>query len=190
MPFEFLPDPKIPDVVLVKPKAFGDARGWFAETYKRSDFEAHGIAGDFRQDNHSYSAESGTLRGLHFQVPPAAMGKLVRCLRGRILDVAVDVRKGSPTYARWVGYELSATGREQLWVPPGFAHGYVTREVDCEVAYKTTAEYAPKLEVTVRWDDPALAIDWGTTSPILAERDAKAPTLAASANTFVFGGRA
>lgn len=187
MPFEFVRDPAIPDVVLVKPKVFGDARGWFAETYKRSDFEAHGIAGDFRQDNHSYSAQAGVLRGLHFQVPPAAMGKLVRCLRGRIRDVAVDVRKGSPTYAQHVAHELTAENRHLLWVPPGFAHGFITREPDCEVAYKTSAEYAPRLEVTVRWDDPALGIDWGTRSPILAERDANAPTLAQVANPFTFG---
>lgn len=186
MPFDFRPDRVLPDVVHIKPRRFGDARGWFAETYKRGDFEAHGIAGDFRQDNHSYSQQAGILRGLHFQVPPHAMGKLVRCVRGAIFDVAVDIRHGSPTYGRWTGAELTADG-EQLWVPPGFAHGFVTRTTDCEVHYKTTAEYAPAHERTIRWNDPALGIDWGTGSPILAERDAKAPTLAELDNPFVFG---
>ena len=188
MPFEFVRDARIPDVILVKPRAFGDARGWFAETYKRSDFEAAGIAGDFRQDNHSYSAEAGVLRGLHLQLPPMAQGKIVRCVRGRILDVAVDIRKGSPTYGQWVAYELAAADRHQLWVPPGFAHGFVTREPDCEVVYKTSAEYAPKLEVSVRWDDPAIGIDWGTKAPILADKDAKAPLLSQVANPFTYGG--
>ena len=189
MPFTFTPDPVLPDVVHVRPQRFGDARGWFAETYKRSAFEAHGIPGDFRQDNHAYSAQAGVLRGLHYQKPPRAQGKLVRCLRGRVLDVAVDIRRGSPTYGRWAGAELTGEGQEQLWVPAGFAHGYVTRVPDCEVAYKTSDEYAPDLERTIRWDDPAIGIAWGVAQPILAARDAAAPTLAQADNPFTFGAR-
>ncbi len=187
MPFEFAPHPGLPAVIHVKPRVFGDARGWFTETYKRSDFAAHGIPHDFRQDNHSYSAQAGVLRGLHFQLPPQDQGKLVRCVKGSILDVAVDIRRGSPTYGHWVGVELTAQRQDELWVPSGFAHGFVTRQADCEVAYKTTNEYAPALERTIRWDDPALAIDWGTKQPILAARDAAAPTLAELDNPFVFG---
>ena len=186
MPFEFVPHPQLPDIIHVKPRVFGDERGWFTETYKRSDFEAHGIPQDFHQDNHSYSAPVGVLRGLHFQVPPQAQGKLVRCVRGLVFDVAVDIRRGSPTYAHWVGVELSAKRQDELWIPPGFAHGFITREPDCEVAYKTTNEYAPALERTIRWDDPALGIDWGTKTPVLAPRDAAAPTLAELDNPFVF----
>lgn len=188
MPFEFTPT-ALPEVIHVKPRVFGDARGWFAETYKRSDYEAHAILGDFRQDNHSFSAPLGVLRGLHFQVPPHEQGKLVRCIRGRIFDVAVDIRRGSPAYGRWVGVELSAKQQDQLWVPAGFAHGFVTREPDCEVAYKTTNEYAPTHERTIRWDDPALGIDWGTTTPVLHPRDASAPTLAELDNPFTYGGQ-
>lgn len=188
MPFTFTPDARIPDVLHVKPRRFGDDRGWFAETYKRSDFEAHGIRGDFRQDNASYNAEVGTVRGLHYQLPPSTQGKLVRCVRGRIFDVAVDMRRGSPTYGRWTGAELTGEGLEVLWVPPGFAHGYATRVPDCEVAYKTTSEYAPSLERTVRWDDPAIGIHWGLTGPpILAPRDAAAPGIAQVENPFTFG---
>lgn len=187
MPFQFERLTQIPDVIYVKPRIFGDDRGWFTETYKHSDYTAHGIPQEFQQDNHSYSAQAGVLRGLHFQVPPQAQGKLVRCLRGSILDVAVDIRRGSPTFGRWVAVELSAKRQDQLWVPPGFAHGFVTREPNCEVAYKTTAEYAPQLERTIRWNDPVLAIDWGTTTPILAPRDAAAPMLAELDNPFVHG---
>jgi dTDP-4-dehydrorhamnose 3,5-epimerase len=188
MPFEFVRHPRLPEVIHVKPRVFGDARGWFTETYKRSDFAAHGIPHDFHQDNHSYSAEAGVLRGLHLQLEPHAQGKLVRCVRGVILDVAVDVRRGSPTYGQWAGVELSAKRQDELWIPPGFAHGFVTREPHCEVAYKTTREYAPAHERTIRWDDPALAIAWGVGKPILAPRDATAPTLAELGDLFTFEG--
>lgn len=187
MPFAF-ERLAIADVILVKPKRMGDARGWFTETYKRSDFAAHGIPDDFGQDNHAYSSQVGVLRGLHFQKDPQAQGKLVRCLRGSIFDVAVDLRKGSPTYAKWVGVQLTADDGHQLWVPPGFGHGYITQVPDCEVAYKTTAEYAPQLERTLRWDDPTVGVDWGNAAPVLAERDAKAPLLAALDHDFTYRG--
>ncbi|MES2155664.1 MAG: dTDP-4-dehydrorhamnose 3,5-epimerase [bacterium] len=178
MPFEFKPFPQLPDVVLVVPKVLGDARGWFAETYKRSDFDAAGIRGDFRQDNHSYSTGRGTLRGLHFQVDPMAQGKLVRVLRGEIFDVAVDIRRNAPTYRTWVGATLSAANHHMLWVPPGFAHGFQTMTEETEVVYKTTNEYSPAHEGAIRWNDPAIGIAWPVVDAKLNARDAAAPLLA------------
>lgn len=185
MPFEFKRLDAIPDVVLVEPRRFGDDRGWFMETYKRSDFVEHGIPHDFPQDNHSRSAEVHTLRGLHYQLPPHAQGKLVRCPRGRLFDVAADLRQGSPSYGRWVAAELSAANGRMLWVPPGFAHGVLTLEPDSEIMYKVTAEYAPDHERAIRWDDPDLGIDWPATDPVLNERDASAPTLKEAEHGFV-----
>lgn len=181
MPFEFLPDSEIPDVVLIKPRVFKDERGWFAESYKRSDFEAHGIAGDFRQDNHSLSVGRGMLRGLHLQREPMAQGKLVRCLQGEIFDVAVDTRPGSETFGQWVGERLSSENHHVLWVPAGFAHGFQTLTERTEVAYKTTAEYSPQHEASIRWNDPRIGIDWPIPDAILNERDAAAPLLEAVA---------
>lgn len=176
MPFTFRPL-AIPDVQLVEPRVFKDERGWFLESYKRSDFERAGIAGDFRQDNHSFSLPAGVLRGLHYQLPPHAQGKLVRCTAGAILDVAVDLRPGSPTYARHVAERLSAQDHRILWVPPGFAHGFCTLEPDTQVLYKTTAEYSAAHDRSLRWDEPRLAIAWPTKSPILSPKDRDAPGL-------------
>src|SRR5262245_32021736 len=145
MSFSFRPFDEIPDVLLIEPKAFGDDRGWFAMTYRQSVFERAGLPSEFPQDNHSRSTQ-GVLRGLHYQKEPRAQGKLVRCVAGEIFDVAVDIRKGSPTYGKWVGERLTAASRKILWVPPGFAHGFVALSDVAEVLYKTTAEYAPELE--------------------------------------------
>ncbi|MEA3189444.1 MAG: dTDP-4-dehydrorhamnose 3,5-epimerase [Thermoplasmata archaeon] len=187
MPFTFTPDPDLKPVVLVEPRAFGDNRGWFMETYKRSDFERAGILGDFRQDNHSLSKGKGILRGLHFQNDPKAQGKLVRVGRGAIWDVVVDLRKGSPTYRRWKAFELTADNRRILWVPPGFGHGFCTLSDEAEVIYKTTNEYDAALDRSVRWDDPDLGVQWPVKDPILSEKDLKAPPLAKSDVNFQAG---
>lgn len=184
MPFNFR-RLEIPDVVLVEPKVFGDERGFFMETYKRSEFKENGIAYDFVQDNHSKS-QKGVLRGLHYQLYPKAQGKLVRCVRGRIWDVAVDIRKGSPWYGKWVAVELSEDNKLMLWVPPGFAHGFVALEDDTEVIYKVTEEYDPKLDKGIVWNDPDLRIDWPIKDPILSEKDSKLPTLRESENNFSY----
>ena len=156
----------LPDVLLITPRRHGDARGWFAETWSRRAFEAAGLDLDFVQDNQSFNAETGTVRGLHFQMAPHPQTKLVRCLRGAILDVAVDVRPGSPTFGEWVSATLSAEGGEQLLVPRGFAHGFCTLTDNCEIAYKVDGLYAPQTEGGVLWNDPDLAIDW----PVMADR--------------------
>jgi len=158
--------------LLFTPKKFGDARGFFAETFKADQFEkAAGVEANFVQDNLSVSAQIGTVRGLHYQSPPHAQGKLISCQRGRIMDVIVDVRKSSSTYGQYICADLSAETRAQLWVPPNFLHGYVTREADCEVVYKVTEYYAPDAEGSILWNDPELKIDWGVETPILSERD-------------------
>lgn len=165
-------------LLILTPRRFGDARGFFAETWNAARFaDATGIAPDFVQDNHSVSRDPGTIRGLHYQAPPHGQGKLVRCGRGALFDVAVDIRRGSPTYGNWVGVELSAENGRQLWVPEGFAHGFVTREPETEIVYKCTGYYAPEAEGAVRWD--SVGIDWGLTgAPILSDKDAMAPALA------------
>ena len=167
----------LPEVRILTPKRFGDARGFFAETWNRRALAEAGIDVDFVQDNHSVSAAAGTLRGLHYQAPPHAQGKLVRCGRGRIFDVAVDVRKGGPTYGRWAGAELSAENGRQIWIPPGFLHGFLTLEDDTEVVYKCTDYYAPAADGAVRWD--SCGVEWPLSGPpILSEKDAAAPPLA------------
>lgn len=178
-------------VVRVIPKRFGDARGWFAETYQRDRFKALGVDADFVQDNHSLSREAGTLRGLHFQTPPHAQAKLVRCLRGRIWDVAVDLRRGSPSYGQWVAAELTAEGGEQLYVPAGFAHGFLTLEPDSEVAYKTSDFYAPECDAGIAWDDPDLAIAWplAGSAPLLSDKDRKLGPLKDFDTPFDYDGR-
>lgn len=170
----------IPDVVLVRPKRFGDARGFFSETFRASLYAENGIAGPFVQDNHAYSADAGVLRGLHFQKPPMAQGKLVRCVRGAILDVAVDIRKSSPTYGQHVAAELTAENGAQLYVPVGFAHGYLTLTPDSEVEYKVTEYYAPETEGGLAWDDPDIGIDWPLPNgaPSLSPKDEVLPGLA------------
>ena len=169
----------IPDVKLVVPKVFGDARGFFTETYNRRLFAAAGIPDEFVQDNHSLSREKGVVRGLHFQLAPHAQGKLVRVIRGSIFDVAVDIRSSSPSYRLHVSAILSAENHQQLYVPPGFAHGFVTLEPDTEVVYKVTDFYTPAVDRGVLWNDPALGIVWpvDATAAILSEKDRNAPLL-------------
>jgi dTDP-4-dehydrorhamnose 3,5-epimerase len=172
-------------VVIVEPAVFGDERGWFYESFNEPKFQAGlrelGLPAPrpFVQDNHSKSA-AGVLRGLHYQLPPHAQGKLVRVVRGRVWDVAVDIRAGSPSFGRWVGVELSEANHRQLWIPEGFAHGFLSLEDDTEFLYKTTDVYAKDCERAIRWDDPALAIAWplGDGQPALAPKDATAPPLA------------
>lgn len=176
--FIFRPLDALPDVVRIEPTRHGDARGWFAEVYGISEFAANGIVAEFRQDNHSLSTEEGTLRGLHYQIPPFAQGKLIRVVAGEMYDVAVDIRRGSLTYGRWASTILSASNLAMLWIPEGFAHGFQTLAPHTEVVYKTTAEYSRAHERGVRWDDPLLGIPWPVSNPVLAERDSTWPSLA------------
>lgn len=174
----------LPEVLLLEPRLFEDARGWFYESFNARGFAAAtGLDVEFVQDNHSRSAR-GVLRGLHYQLPPAAQGKLVRVVAGEVLDVAVDVRKSSPDYGRWVAATLSAQNRRQLWIPAGFAHGFVALADGTEVIYKTTGFYRHDAERSIRWDDGDLAIAWPAgLRPILADKDAAAPAFA-EADTF------
>jgi dTDP-4-dehydrorhamnose 3,5-epimerase len=176
-------------VLLLTPRRFGDARGWFSETWNRRTLAEAGIEADFVQDNHSMSGPVGTLRGLHYQAPPHAQDKLVRCTHGVIFDVAVDARVGSPTYGHWVGYELSAENGAQLFVPKGFLHGFVTRTESAEVQYKCTDYYAPEADGGVRWD--SLGIDWRLTGdPVLSDKDRDAPAFADWQSPFTWEGAA
>ena len=168
---------EIEDVLIIEPKVFGDHRGWFTETYSKAKFQELGIDIEFVQDNHSMSAQKGTLRGLHFQTSPKAQTKLVRCIKGKILDVAVDLRKGSSTYKQWVGVELSEENKKQLLIPKGFAHGFLTLTDDVEVQYKVDEYYAPECDRSIRFDDPEIGVEWGIEDPILSEKDLKAPLL-------------
>jgi dTDP-4-dehydrorhamnose 3,5-epimerase len=168
----------IPEVLLITPKRHGDARGWFAETWSSRTLAQAGVEAAFVQDNQAFNARKGTLRGLHFQQAPHPQAKLVRVLRGAIYDVAVDIRKGSPTYGRWVAAELTAEGGEQLFVPRGFAHAYCTITDDCELAYKVDDLYAPKTEGGIIWSDPDLLIPWPLDGdPVLSEKDKLLPRL-------------
>ncbi|WP_371223646.1 dTDP-4-dehydrorhamnose 3,5-epimerase [Roseovarius sp. 2305UL8-3] len=179
----------LPGVFLLEPPRFGDDRGFFSESWNRKTLASHGIDIDFVQDNHSLSAQVGTVRGLHFQAPPHAQAKLVRCGRGQLFDVAVDIRKGSPTYGHWVGYELSHDNGLQLLIPAGFLHGFVTRAPDTEILYKCSDYYAPDCDGAVRFDDPDIGIDWGLTAdPVLSEKDADAPLLGDFDSPFVWEG--
>lgn len=179
MPFTFL-STDLPGVVLVEPRRFDDDRGWFAETYKHSAFVEAGIELPFVQDNHSCSA-AGTVRGLHYQLDPHAQGKLVRVVRGRVWDVAVDIRRSSPTYGRWLGYELDEESGRMLYVPPGFAHGFIALLDETHLVYKCTAEYHSASERSIRYDDPDLNIDWPRVAGrehSLSGKDVDAPGLA------------
>lgn len=178
----------ISEVKIVTPRRFADARGWFAETWTRPKLAAAGIDHDFMQDNHSHSAKAGTLRGLHHQAPPFAQTKLVRAGRGAVLDVAVDIRVGSPTYLKWVGVELSAANGRQLLIPKGFLHGFLTLADDTEVLYKVDAPYSGEADGAVRFDDPTLGVDWGASpgEAILSDKDAAAPLFADFDNPFVY----
>ena len=176
---------EIPEVVIIEPKLFGDARGFFLETYQFERYASHGISRPFVQDNLSRSGR-GVLRGLHLQ-NPASQGKLASVLRGSVLDVAVDVRQGSPTFGRHVAVELSDENRRQLWVPRGFAHGFAVLSESADFAYKCDNTYSPKDEIVVRWSDPALGIDWRIEEPSLSARDAAAPLLQDVSNLPVYG---
>ncbi|MBZ0123357.1 MAG: dTDP-4-dehydrorhamnose 3,5-epimerase [Roseovarius sp.] len=166
-------------VLILTPVRHGDARGFFSESWNRRRMAEHGIETDFVQDNHSFSSKVGTVRGLHFQAPPHAQAKLVRCGRGRLFDVAVDIRRGSPTFGRWVGVELSFDNGRQLLVPEGFLHGFITREPDTEIIYKCSDYYAPDCDGAVRFDDPDIGIDWGIDPKraVLSDKDRAAPLL-------------
>lgn len=182
---------QLPGVLVLTPARFGDARGFFSESWNRKTLESHGITLDFVQDNHSVSAQVGTVRGLHFQSPPHAQAKLVRCGKGRLFDVAVDIRRGSPTYGRWIGEELSFENGKQLLIPTGFLHGFVTREPDTEINYKCTDYYAPECDGAVRYDDPDIGIDWGLpagVTPMLSDKDARAQWLRDFETPFVYEG--
>ncbi len=168
---------EIEDVLIIEPKVFGDNRGWFTESYSKVKLQEFGLDIEFIQDNHSMSSQKGTLRGLHFQTNPKAQTKLVRCTIGRILDVAVDLRKGSSTYKKWVAVELSADNKKELLVPKGFAHGFVTLTDNAEVQYKVDEYYSPQCDRSIRFDDPNIGVDWNFINPVLSEKDSKAPFL-------------
>lgn len=182
---------RLPGVVILTPRRFGDDRGFFAETWNRQTMAGLGITTEFVQDNHSVSAEMNTVRGLHFQAPPHAQAKLVRCGKGALFDVAVDIRKGSPTYGQWVGVELSAENGRQVLVPVGFLHGFATRMPDTEICYKCSEYYAPECDGAVRFDDPGIGIDWGLSGEaVLSGKDAGAPLLADFDSPFTWEGAA
>jgi dTDP-4-dehydrorhamnose 3,5-epimerase len=176
----------IKDLLIIEPQIFGDHRGWFYENYSKLKLQEQGLDCDFVQDNHSFSAKKGTLRGLHFQLNPKAQAKLVRCTRGMILDVAVDLRKGSPTYKKWLSVELSADNKKQFFIPKGFAHGFLTLTDDVEVQYKTDEYYAPEYDRSIAYNDEELAIEWGIRNPILSEKDKNAPLLKDSDINFIY----
>lgn len=175
-------------VLVLTPKRHADERGYFAETWNKKRLAAAGIAFEFVQDNHSLSADKATIRGLHYQAPPHAQDKLVRVIRGRVLDVAVDIRRGSPTYGKWVSVELSSANGKQLLVPKGFLHGFATLAQNCEVVYKVTDYYAPECDGSIRFDDPALGIDWqlGMSRPVQSAKDAAAPAFSAWRSPFQY----
>jgi dTDP-4-dehydrorhamnose 3,5-epimerase len=184
MPFEFH-RLALPEVILVQSTRFGDDRGFFMETYKASAFAAAGIAGPFVQDNHSHSAR-GVLRGLHYQMHPRAQAKLISVVRGRILDVAVDIRRGSPTYGQWLGCELSAGEGKMLYVPVGFAHGFCVLSDEADVLYKVTVEFDPDLDRGILWNDPDVGVAWPFADPILSPKDAQLPPLRLADSNFEF----
>lgn len=175
-------------VIKIEPQRHGDHRGFFAETYSRARYANLGVGIDFVQDNHSMSTHAGTLRGLHFQAPPHAQAKLVRCGRGAIFDVAVDIRKGSPTYGHWVGHELSEDNGHQLYVPVGFAHGFVTLRPNSEIVYKCSDYYAPEAEGAINWNDPDIGIDWPMSNDLtISDKDRTAKVLSELDSPFVMG---
>jgi dTDP-4-dehydrorhamnose 3,5-epimerase len=175
----------IKDLLVIEPNVFGDNRGWFSESYNENTFIENGIYIKFVQDNHSYSAQKGVLRGLHFQTNPHAQTKLVRCTRGKIWDVAVDLRKSSPTYLKWYGLELTEDNHKQLLIPQGFGHGFVTLEEDCEVQYKVDNVYNKKSDSSIKFNDPKINIEWPLNDVILSEKDINAPLLEDSDVNFI-----
>lgn len=181
---------KLPGLLTLRPRRFADSRGYFTETYNQKAFSAAGVTADFVQDNQSFSATRGTLRGLHFQLPPAAQAKLVRVLQGSVFDVAVDLRAGSPTYGHWTGEMLTAEGGEQLFIPRGFAHAFCTLEPNTIVAYKVDEFYAPASDSGLIWNDPALNIDWPVKPDemLLSDKDLKLGRFADFVSPFRFEG--
>lgn len=184
MPFEFK-KLDIPDIILIAPKVLGDRRGFFIETYKYRDFKMAGIDITFIQDNHSKSVKN-VLRGLHYQKNPKAQGKLIRCIKGKILDVGVDIRKGSPYYGKWVSHIISEENNLMLYIPPGFAHGFLVLSDEAEVLYKTTEEYSPENDRGILWNDTEIGIDWGIEEPELSEKDKRLPILKEADNNFTY----
>ena len=164
-------------VLIVEPKVFGDNRGWFMETYSRRDVEDAGITAEFVPDNRSVSSKKGIIRGLHFQRNPMCQAKLLTCLKGEILDVAVDLRKDSPTYKKWISVKLTAENKKQIFIPKGFAHGILTLTDDVEIMYKCDELYSPECDGGIRFDDPEIGVEWGVENPILSEKDKNAPYL-------------
>ena len=178
---------KLNGVLILEPVVHGDHRGWFMETYSNENFKNAGLELYFLQDNHSFSASKGTLRGLHYQLSPKAQTKLVRCVKGAIFDVAVDIRRGSPTYRKWVGIELSSENKKQLLVPKGFAHAFMTLTDDVEVQYKVDEFYSPENDRGIIWNDSEIGIEWpADINPILSEKDKSAPHLKDAENNFSF----
>ncbi|MGG1637093.1 dTDP-4-dehydrorhamnose 3,5-epimerase [Paenibacillus sp. NRS-1760] len=179
-------DTNLPGVKLLEPAVFGDHRGFFMESYNEKVANENGITSVFIQDNHSLSVDVGVLRGLHYQLNPRAQTKLLRVTAGSIYDVVVDIRHGSPTFGQWQGFTLSAANKKQLLVPKGFAHGFCTLDTNCEVQYKVDELYSPENDRGIAWNDPALAIDWPISSPILSDKDKKHPLLAEAEINFVY----
>jgi dTDP-4-dehydrorhamnose 3,5-epimerase len=177
---------EINDVVIIEPKIFGDHRGWFLESYSMLKYKEFGIDIEFVQDNHSFTAKKGTIRGLHFQIEPRAQSKLLRCVRGKIYDIAVDLRKGSSTYLKWVGNVLSEDDKRQIFIPKGFAHGFISLTDNVEIEYKVDDYYSPECDRSIRYDDPDIGVDWGITDPILSEKDLQAPFLKNSDVNFIY----
>ena len=179
-------DSELPEVYIIEPQVFGDHRGWFMETWSEAKYKKLGINKCFVQDNHSFTAKKGTLRGLHFQNNPMAQCKIVRCIAGAVMDVAVDIRKGSPNYLKWVAVELSAENKLQLFIPRGFAHGFLTLTDNVEFVYKVDNLYSMECDRSIRFDDPTIGVDWGISNPILSKKDLNAPLLANSDCNFVY----
>lgn len=181
-------DTKLPGVCIVEPVVHGDHRGYFMETYSTQAMADIGITNDFVQDNQSYSLEKGILRGIHFQNAPKAQAKLVRVTKGAVLDVAVDLRKGSPTYKQWVSVELSADNKRMLYIPRGFGHGFVTLTEDVEFCYKVDNLYSKECDRGIRFNDPSIGVNWGIENPILSQKDTTSPMLDDSDCNFIYGG--
>lgn len=185
----FIPT-EIKDIIIIEPDVFGDHRGWFMETYNEEVFIDHGIHSRFVQDNMSFSAKKGTLRGLHYQCYPYSQAKLIRCTKGAVIDIAVDIRKGSPTYGKWVSYELSAENKRMLFIPRGFAHGFLTITDDVEFQYKCDSIYNKASEGSIRYDDKTVNVNWeyllSDMEPILSEKDKNAPSLEDCNANFIY----
>jgi dTDP-4-dehydrorhamnose 3,5-epimerase len=177
---------ELPGVYIIEPEVFADHRGWFMETWSEAKYKELGINKCFVQENHSFTAKKGTLRGLHFQNNPMAQCKIVRCIVGAIMDVAVDIRKGSPNYLRWVAVELSGDNKRQLLIPRGFAHGFLTLTDNVEFIYKVDNLYSMEYDRSIRFDDPTISVDWRVSNPILSEKDLNAPLLANSDCNYVY----